>query len=653
MCKSFITTYALVAFILLCAPIQKAYSQDNETIAQTVIHLLSYVSMDYSGAVKDGEVINEQEYKEQVEFSSRALSLTKKNSFLSEAEKETVLTQLQQLSDRVNQLKPATAISTVAEKAINNIIRFTGIQTAPKVWPNLAKGKALYAQNCALCHGQNGKGDGPAGRSLDPIPSNFHDIDLMLNVSPYQAYSSIRLGVPGTAMVSFSGQFSDEEMWDLAFYIKSLRFRKTVNDTTQLRKIFTTNKAKIGLAEVATLSDQKLLDTLSTVGNQPQKVLKALRLLMPIGTQINNSLPIAKKGLEAALKSYASGDKDLARTQAISAYLEGIEPVEAQLRTQNADFVQELETKMFNVRQAIDKDNGVAAVKEKVNIAVAAITQAGKIMQSQQLNYWLTFIISATIFLREALEAFLILAVVLALIRSTGAKKALPYLHGGWITALLCGVAGWFLSDYIIQFGGKNREVMEGVISLFAVAVLMFMGFWLHNKSEAQQWTKFIKEKIGNYLKTDRMIGLAAFSFVVVFREAFEVVLFLRAVSLEAAAENQSAIGFGVIAGVVCVAIIAVVFLKYSRLIPVRKLFQWSSWVILLLAIILIGKGFHALQESGWIAVTNLTAMLRIEWLGIYPTLQTIAAQIGLIVLVLLVYLVNNQRHKRLVLQQK
>src|SRR5699024_1815364 len=110
--------------------------------------------------------------------------------------------------------------------------------------------KALYAQNCALCHGQNGKGDGPAGRSLDPIPSNFHDIDLMLNVSPYQAYSSIRLGVPGTAMVSFSGQFSDEEMWDLAFYIKSLRFRKTVNDTTQLRKIFTTNKAKIGLAEV-------------------------------------------------------------------------------------------------------------------------------------------------------------------------------------------------------------------------------------------------------------------------------------------------------------------------------------------------------------------------------------------------------------------
>tara|TARA_Y100000815_G_scaffold239491_1_gene234438 strand:- start:306 stop:482 length:177 start_codon:yes stop_codon:yes gene_type:complete len=57
--------------------------------------------------------------------------------------------------------------------------------------------------------------------------------------------------------------------------------------------------------------------------------------------------------------------------------------------------------------------------------------------------------------LREGLEAFLIIALILALIRSTPkAKKALPYIHGGWITAILLGVAGWFLSDWIIGISG-------------------------------------------------------------------------------------------------------------------------------------------------------------------------------------------------------
>src|SRR5699024_10284664 len=198
----------------------------------------------------------------------------------------------------------------------------------------------------------------------------------------------------------------------------------------------------------------------------------------------------------------------------------------------------------------------------------------------------------------------------------SNSRKALPWLHGGWITAVICGIAGWFLSDYIIQFGGKNREVMEGLVSLLAVLILIYVGFWLHNQTHAKKWTIFIKDKIGGYLNKDRMFGLAAFSFMVVFREAFEVILFLQAISLEAGDQNQSAIGLGVLAAVLIIAIIALAFLKYSKKIPVRQLFRYSSWIIVLLAIILIGKGFHALQESGWISVTNLSASLRAEWLG-------------------------------------
>jgi len=456
------------------------------------------------------------------------------------------------------------------------------------------------------------------------------------------------LGVPGTGMPSFSSDYNEVELWDLAFYVKSLGYRSPDNDTLLLRKAFKQVQPKIDLAQVANLTDKALMDSLKPLTEHPKTALKSLRVLVPKGKNAQNSLPAARKGLKAALKSYTNGDKKSARTQAIKAYLEGIEPIEARLRANNPDFVLELEHQMFSVRQAIEKDSGVEVLARETDKALAKIDRADELMKSHKLNYWLTFIIAASIMLREGMEAFLVLAVVLALIRSSNSRKALPWLHGGWITAVICGIAGWFLSDYIIQFGGKNREVMEGLVSLLAVLILIYVGFWLHNQTHAKKWTIFIKDKIGGYLNKDRMFGLAAFSFMVVFREAFEVILFLQAISLEAGDQNQSAIGLGVLAAVLIIAIIALAFLKYSKKIPVRQLFRYSSWIIVLLAIILIGKGFHALQESGWISVTNLSASLRAEWLGLYPTVQTIMAQVLLIVFIIITYWVNKRRHQKL-----
>src|SRR5690606_36223209 len=199
----------------------------------------------------------------------------------------------------------------------------------------------------------------------------------------------------------------------------------------------------------------------------------------------------------------------------------------------------------LKVRQAIEKDKGVEILQEETEKALELIDQANELLQSHKLSYWMTFIMAASIMLREGLEAFLILAVVLALIRTSGVKKALPWLHGGWITAVLFGIAGWFLSDYIIQFGGKNREIMEGLIALFAVFVLIYVGFWLHNHSHTKKWKAFIENKVGRYLHKDKMFGLAAFSFMVVFREVFEVILFLQAINLDTNPENKSAIGLG------------------------------------------------------------------------------------------------------------
>lgn len=625
--------------------ISVCFGQSRENDIQTVVHLLSYVSTDYPQAVKEGKVINQQEYEEQKEFSNQAYQLAKNKMFVV-GQDNGVLSDLLQLKKLIEVKASGDSIHGFADRVRSKIIVLTGIRTAPSSWPDIAKGRKLYTVKCMDCHGAKGDGLGSLAGGLDPSPSNFLDRSLMSKVSPYQAYSTIKLGVPGTPMRSFP-ELSEEELWDLAFYIKSLPYQKEVRDSQLLKKAFGDALTHVGLAKVATLADNELLDTLKGYSANAEVELDALRSLTPSGEQLNNSLLLAMNLLNGALKDYNSGNKNGARTNALNAYLEGIEPVEARLRTIDPGFVAELEQQMLKARQAIDRDKGTDVVSAEVHKALDLISRAQQLMQDQKLNYWLTFILALSIVLREGLEAFLILAVVLALIRSTGVKKAIPWLHGGWILALALGVAGWYLSDFIIQFGGKNREIMEGLVSLLAVIVLLFVGFWLHDKSHAKQWKEFVEKKIGKLLQKDKMIGLAAFSFVIVFREAFEVILFLRAISLEATSKNQSAIGLGLLAAFVLIGVIAYLFLNYSKKIPIRQLFRYSSWIIILLSVILIGKGVHSMQESGWVTATGVGLIPQVDWLGIYPTIETLLAQVALLAIVFLSYYFNDQKRRK------
>ncbi len=631
-----------VFFLLFCSCFFQVQAQTGEKAAQTVVHLLSYISLDYSGAVQDGKIIDQFEYDEQIEFAGQVYDLIQKGGFLSDQESE-IIEKTQELIASVEKKLPEFVIENLANEIKDKVILITGIQTAPISWPDLKNGNQLYTFLCADCHGQKGDGKGRLAGTAEPPPSNFLNAEIMSKFSAFQAYNSIKLGVQGTSMRPYS-ELTEEEIWDLAFYVKSLRFLEPQADSVEVKKAFDDAYNKVSLKETANLTDEALLDTLNSRTSDAELALLALRTLAPGSVNLGRSLEVARKELNEALLSYKGGKKTLARAQALNAYLEGIEPVETRLKTIDQKFVLALERQMLTVRQTIEKDLGTERVEAEVRNAMSMIDEADSMLKEQNLNFWLTFILAASIMLREGLEAFLILAIVLALIRSMGAKKALPWLHGGWVAAVILGFIGWFLSGHIVNISGRNREVMEGLISLFAVVVLMWAGFWLHGKTHAQQWTKFIKVKIGGYLQKDRMFGLALFSFMVVFREAFEVILFLQAISLEAGPGGQSAIGFGVLAAVGFIAVFAYVFLKYSKMIPVRQLFLFSSWIIVLLAVILLGKGLHSLQESGWLSVTNLPSYIHVDLLGIYPTLETVSAQIGLIAVVFVSYYIGRRK---------
>ena len=91
----------------------------------------------------------------------------------------------------------------------------------PKGQEQLDLGKKLYGQNCATCHGDTGKGDGPAGKALQPPPRNFHAADAQWTngTSPLNIFNTLTNGIDGTAMASYASM-SEDERWAMTHYLR-------------------------------------------------------------------------------------------------------------------------------------------------------------------------------------------------------------------------------------------------------------------------------------------------------------------------------------------------------------------------------------------------------------------------------------------------
>jgi high-affinity iron transporter len=165
------------------------------------------------------------------------------------------------------------------------------------------------------------------------------------------------------------------------------------------------------------------------------------------------------------------------------------------------------------------------------------------------------------------------------------------------------------------------------------VVVLLYMGFWLHRKTEIGRWRAFIGGMVKDAVDEKRLIALAGISFMAVFREAFETVLFLRALQLESGGTQTGAMVGGVLVSFVIVMILAALLLKFSAKIPIRQLFDISSWVMIFLSFILVGKAIHSFQETSWCSMTQFPWNLRSDLVGIYPTYETLLPQILIVII--------------------
>src|SRR5690606_16601626 len=336
------------------------------------------------------------------------------------------------------------------------------------------------------------------------------------------------------------------------------------------------------------------------------------------------SLTLSRQRLAEGLAAYAAGDRGGARDLMLSAYLDGFEPVEPLLASRDPALLARIETAMGELRSRIASSADVEEVQAQVAVVNGLFDDAEATLSPDQATAVSSFIGAFTILLREGLEALLLVIAMIAFLRKANRTEVMPYVHAGWVGALLAGVLTWGAATYLVSISGASRELTEGFAALFAAVVLLFVGIWMHGKSQAGAWQRYIRDKLSHALSRRSAWFLFLLSFVVVYREVFETVLFYAALWTQG---NPSAILAGAAVAVLVLGVLAWAMLRYSRKLPIARFFAISSVLIAVLAVMLAGKGIAALQEAGWLPM-SLISFPRVDLLGVYPTLEGVGTQL-------------------------
>ena len=270
---------------------------------------------------------------------------------------------------------------------------------------------------------------------------------------------------------------------------------------------------------------------------------------------------------------------------------------------------------------------------------------------ADNVNKWTTFLTSAfgqafIVLLREGLEAILVVAAIIAYLVKSGYKSKIRYIYWG----ILAGLAGSglvaILFTLLFNGNGPEQEILEGVVALIAMVMLLYTSNWMLSKSSVDSWNRYIKNKTVAAISQGSVISLALLSFLAVFREGAETVMFYQAIFAMAPSGSKE-IWTGFAAAAVVLVIIFVLIRFTSVKIPIRPFFVITSALMAIMVVIFAGGGVHALIEGDLVPATYLPGVPTSDWIGLYPYVQSIGAQVLALVVVIVFAVISIIRKNR------
>src|SRR3954449_11650002 len=238
---------------------------------------------------------------------------------------------------------------------------------------------------------------------------------------------------------------------------------------------------------------------------------------------------------------------------------------------------------------------------------------------------------SAVIVFREGLEAVLIFAAVTASFLGANRGRRRPVVAGG-ATAFVAAVGTWFAAQALLGAAAPLGARLEAITGFIAIAVLLVVLNWFVHKVYWSQW-------IGRHHRQRRKLlaaassgtavtfGLIALGFTSVYREGFEVVLFLQNLELQA---GSAVVLEGVGIGLAATAVVGVLTFWLHHKLPYRKMLIATGVLVGIVLVVMTGGTALSFQDLGWIP-RHETPFTVPEWMGawfeMYSTWETLGAQ--------------------------
>ncbi|WP_232426728.1 cytochrome c/FTR1 family iron permease [Teredinibacter turnerae] len=575
--------------------------------------LAEYVGVDYLEAVDNGEVINEGEYQEMLEFSSILVTQAKSSGV------NTLISRALTLETAIHKKQSPIVIQQLCSQLRSDLLEHMPQTTLPQQLLATTETQSLFQSHCSACHGDQGKGNGPASVGLEPPPTDFTDRARALNRSILGLYDAISNGIDETSMAAYD-QLSEQQRWSLAFYAGSLAFDEIAGEVISAPDLTLEGLINHSPSQLAN-GDSDMLKKVEQRRASPKVLFSASK----------SPLSMARTQLVAARTAYENNQFEEANRLAVSAYLDGFELVENSLDTRDSDLRKQIEANMMALRKQFRDADDKNKLQQSLNSTLAQLEKAEQLLSADALSDATLFSASLIILLREGLEALLVtLALAMVLIRSDRGD-ALKYVHAGWVSALVAGGITWWAARSLISISGASREVMEGVAALTAAAVLFYVGVWMHSKIQAAQWKAYIQKQVTQRLKAGTLWGIALLAFIAVYREVFETVLFYEALLTQSLPSQTPTIISGFLAGTLCLTVVAWIMTRYSIRLPIGRFFSVTTYLLVGLSFVLTGKGVIALQEAAIIGISPLSITFEIDWIGLKSTWQSLLAQASVI----------------------
>jgi high-affinity iron transporter len=443
------------------------------------------------------------------------------------------------------------------------------------------EGEGLYLQRCASCHGANGSGDGPVAGALTRLPADVGSFVWQVEKSDAQIAEAIRTGIPGTAMPP--SEVSVDGLAKMVAYVRMLPVKR---------------------GDVPSLARSDSLD--------PPQIAQRVRSL-----------------LSRAIAASAAGRTDEANDLAFDAYI-AFEPLETSARAKAPGLVASLESRFAEFKAAAS--SGDARHAERTRDAIEAGLPGVLELTQTPAGSWAAFLQSFLIILREGVEAILVIGAVVAFLIKTGNRNRLRSIWIGCGMALAASAATAVILQTTLRSLPATREIIEGVTMLVAVAVLFSVSYWLISKVEAAKWQQFIREKVEAALSHGGSRALTIVAFLAVYREGAETALFYQALFHEGP-QVVTPIILGILVGAGVLAVIFTLFYRFGVRIPLRPFFAVTSVLLYYMAFVFTGKGIRELQEGNAAPITLIPGFPEVPALGIFPTVETVLAQLVLAVL--------------------